>query len=106
MEHRHPQEAQQLLQLRHEQEERTATVMLSVCGFPEDSEFDALSEFIHRTRHKDVTIAAEIYRAAAEALTNPRLKDKADDILAATKSADRELVESMKISPETMATYH
>ena len=79
-----------------------ATVILSVCGFPEESEFDALSEFLHRTRHKDVTIAAEIYRAAAESLTNPFLKDKADDILDATKLAGRELVEFMKILPETM----
>jgi hypothetical protein len=79
-----------------------ATVILSVCGFPEESEFDALSKFLHRTRHKDVTIAAEIYRAAAESLTNPFLKDKADDILDATKLAGRELVEFMKILPETM----
>jgi multimeric flavodoxin WrbA/putative sterol carrier protein len=79
-----------------------ATVILSVCGFPEESEFDALSEFIKRTHHKDVTIAAEIYRAAAESLTNPFLKDKADDVLDATELAGRELVESMKIFPETM----
>jgi hypothetical protein len=51
---------------------------------------------------KDVTIAAEIYRPAAESMTNPFLKDKIDDILDATKLAGRELVESMKISPETM----
>jgi multimeric flavodoxin WrbA len=79
-----------------------ASVILSVCGFPEESEFDALSEFLHRTRHKDVTIVAEIYRAAAESLTNPFLKDKADDVLDATKLAGRELVEGMKILPETM----
>lgn len=79
-----------------------ATVLLSVCGFPEESEFDALSEFLHRTRHKDITIAAEIYRTAAESLTNPFLKDKADDVLDATKLAGRELVEFMKILPETM----
>ena len=79
-----------------------ATVILSVCGFPEESEFDALSEFLHRTRHKDVTIAAEIYRTAAESLTNPFLKSKADDVLDATKLAGRELVESIKILPETM----
>lgn len=79
-----------------------ATVILSVCGFPEESEFDALSEFLQRTRHKDVTIAAEIYRAAAESLTNSFLKDKVDDIFDATKLAGQELVKSMKISPETM----
>jgi multimeric flavodoxin WrbA len=78
------------------------TVLLSVCGFPEESEFDALSEFLNRTRHKDITIAAEIYRPAAEAMTNPFLKDKIDNILDATRLAGRELVESMKISTETM----
>ncbi len=78
------------------------TVLLSVCGLPEESEFDALSEFLNRTCHKDITIAAEIYRPAAETMTNPFLKDKIDDILDATKLAGRELVESMKISPETM----
>ena len=35
-------------------------------------------------------------------MTSPFLKDKTDDILDATKLAGRELVESMKISPETM----
>jgi multimeric flavodoxin WrbA len=33
-----------------------STVLLSVCGFPEESEFDALSEFVKRTRHKDERI--------------------------------------------------
>jgi multimeric flavodoxin WrbA/putative sterol carrier protein len=79
-----------------------ASVILSVCGFPEESEFDALSEFLNRTRHKDLTIAAEIYRPDAGSMTNPFLKDKINDVLNATKLAGRELVESMKISPETM----
>jgi multimeric flavodoxin WrbA len=79
-----------------------ATVMLSVCGFPEESEFDALSEFVNRTRHKDVKIVAEIYRPAAEVMTNAFLEDKKNDILDATKLAGRELVESMMVSPETM----
>jgi hypothetical protein len=80
-----------------------ATVMLSVCGFPEESEFDALSEFVNRTRHKDVKIVAEIYRPAAEVMTSAFLEDKKNDILDATELAGRELVQSMKISPETMA---
>jgi len=78
------------------------TVFLSVCGFPEESEFDALSEFLNHTRHRDVTIAAEIYRPEAGSMTNPFLKDKINDILDATKLAGRELVESMKISSKTM----
>jgi len=80
-----------------------ATVMLSVCGFPEESEFDALSEFVNRTRHKGAKIVAEIYRPAAEVMTSAFLEDKKNDILDATKLAGRELVQAMKISPETMA---
>ena len=84
-------------------QEVPSIVLLSVCGFPEESEFDALSEFVNRTRHKDVKIVAEIYRPAAEVMTNTFLEDIKNDILDATKLAGRELVQSMKISPETMA---
>jgi multimeric flavodoxin WrbA len=80
-----------------------ATVLLSVCGFPEASEFDALTEFLIRTRHKDSNAVAAIYRAGASLLTSPPLRDKADDVLDATKQAGRELIKSMKVSPETMA---
>jgi multimeric flavodoxin WrbA len=78
-------------------------VLLSVCGFPEESEFDALSEFIKHTRHKDVKVVAEIYRSAAETMTSGFLQDKTNDILEATKSAGNELVRSGTVSPETMA---
>jgi multimeric flavodoxin WrbA/putative sterol carrier protein len=77
-------------------------VWLSVCGFPEESEFDVLSDYLNRTRHKDATLVAEIYRPAAEMMMNPFLRDKKRDILDATIQAGRELAESMKISPETM----
>ena len=46
---------------------------------------------------------AEIYRPAAETMLNPFFEEKTSDILDATKRAGRELVESMKISPGTMA---
>jgi len=42
-----------------------AAIWLSVCGFPEESEFDALSGCVNRTIHKDATLVAEIYRPAA-----------------------------------------
>ncbi|MDQ1331549.1 MAG: hypothetical protein QG578_1817 [Thermodesulfobacteriota bacterium] len=80
-----------------------AAVWLSVCGFPDESEFDALSYYLNNTRHKDETLAAEIYRAAAETITHPFFKEKATDVLDATTAAGRELVESMKILPGTMA---
>lgn len=80
-----------------------ASVWLSVCGFPEESEFDALSDYVNRARHKDVTLAAEIYRSAAGAMMNPFFEDKKRDILDATRRAGVELVGSMKISAKTMA---
>jgi multimeric flavodoxin WrbA len=79
-----------------------ASVWLSVCGFPEESEFDMLSEYLNRTRNKDIMLLDEIYRPAAEILTNPLFKKKATDILNATEQAGRELVQFMKISPESM----
>jgi multimeric flavodoxin WrbA len=81
-----------------------APVWLSVCGFPEASEFDALSDYLNHTRHKDVPIVAEIYRTAAETMTQPIYKDIARDILDATTQAGRELVQTKKIAPETLAT--
>jgi multimeric flavodoxin WrbA len=80
-----------------------AAVWLSVCGFPEDAEFDALSNYLNQTRHKDARIAAEIYRPAAESMVRPQYKEKLEDILDATKQAGRELVQGMKVAPATMA---
>ena len=79
------------------------SVLLTVCGFPELSEFDALKEFFTRARHKNVTAVAAICRAGASLLSSPFLQDKAKDVLDATREAGRELVTSMKIAPETMA---
>jgi len=81
-----------------------AAVWLSVCGFPEASEFDALSDYLNHTRHKDVPIVAEIYRTAAETMTQPIYKEIARNILDATTQAGRELVQTMKIAPATLAT--
>jgi multimeric flavodoxin WrbA len=78
-------------------------VWLSVCGFPEAAEFDLLSEYVNRTRHKDVTLVAEIYRSAAEMMTNPVLQDKKKEVLEATIQAGRELVQGGRILSETMA---
>jgi hypothetical protein len=80
-----------------------AAVWLSVCGFPEASEFDALSDHLNRTRHEDVPIVAEIYRPAAETLFNPFFQEVADDVLKATREAGRELVASRQIAPQTLA---
>jgi len=78
-----------------------AVVMLSVAGFPEDLVFDQLSSWAHFVFREG--LVAEIYRAGAETLTVPIFAEKATKILKATKQAGRELVESMKLSSETMA---
>jgi len=80
-----------------------ASVLLTVCGFPEASEFDAMREFFARTRHRDANPVAAICRAGASLLSSPLLQGKANDVLNATKQAGKELIKSMKIAPETMA---
>ncbi|MBN2123273.1 MAG: SCP2 sterol-binding domain-containing protein [Deltaproteobacteria bacterium] len=76
-------------------------VILSVAGFPELSVFDQLSAWAHFVFGTGGNLAAEIYRPVAEAL--PFFKEKAGDILAATEQAGRELVESGRVSEETLA---
>ncbi|MBL0712620.1 MAG: NAD(P)H-dependent oxidoreductase [Desulfosarcina sp.] len=80
-----------------------AVVWLSVCGFPEEAEFDAFSEFIRRTNHRDINIVAEIYRPAAETMASPLFEEQKRDILEATRQAGAELVDGMRVSPATMA---
>ncbi len=78
-----------------------AVVMLSVAGFPDDAVFEQLSSwtnYVFRT-----SLAAEIYRAGAEMLTAPFFAQKANEILRATTQAGRELAESGKVAPETLA---
>ena len=78
-------------------------VLLTVCGFPEMSEFDAMLEFFTRTRHQDSRPVAAICRAGASLLSAPQLAAKAGEVLDATRQAGRELVKTMKIEPETLA---
>ena len=79
-----------------------AAVWLSVCGLPEESEFDVLSDYLHRTRHPATSIVAEIYRTASEIITHPVFKKKLSDILESTRQAGRELVRSKSITRETL----
>ncbi len=81
-----------------------AIVILSVAGMPDEGHFKALSahaNYLFAAHGR--RLAAEIYRPASEMLTNPLFRNKIKDILNATKQAGRELVSSMKVSPETMA---
>jgi hypothetical protein len=78
-------------------------VILSVSGMPDEGHFSALSAHVkYLFASPGRKLAAEIYRPAAELMTNPFLKEKADDVLEATAQAGRELVRSMAVSPETM----
>ena len=77
-------------------------VMLSVAGFPQRSVFDQLSSWVNFIYGAAGGLAAEIYRPFAESLMLPFLKDKADDILDATAQAGRELIKTLRVSPETM----
>jgi multimeric flavodoxin WrbA len=78
-----------------------AVVMLSVAGFPEDSVFEQLTSWAKHVFGPG--LVAEIYRPAAEAMMNPAFAHIAKEILEATGQAGREIVESMKVSSETMA---
>jgi multimeric flavodoxin WrbA/putative sterol carrier protein len=78
-------------------------VVLSVAGFPEDGVFDLLSSWVNFIYGRHDLLVAEIYRPAAETMAGGGFEEKRDDILEATEQAGRELVESMKISEETMA---
>lgn len=76
-------------------------VVLSVAGFPEYSVFDLLSQWV-RFVYSGVLVA-EIYRPAAEFLTQTAWKVKAMEILVATRRAGRELVTQGSVNPDTLA---
>jgi multimeric flavodoxin WrbA len=82
-------------------------VILSVAGFPDEAVFDQLSSwvnFIYGEYNSDgKTLAAEIYRPMADALTVPYLKEKAAGILDATRQAGREIAASGEVSQNTLA---
>jgi hypothetical protein len=77
-------------------------VLLSVAGFPAMSAFEALQHYINFLfGYREGRLWAELYRPGAEIL--PYAGEKRDDILAATRQAGRELVESKTVLPETKA---
>jgi multimeric flavodoxin WrbA/putative sterol carrier protein len=86
--------------LRHE---FPKAVFLSVAGFPEMSVFDQLSSWVRFVFGRSELLAAEIYRPAAESMAVSFYKDKTTQVLEAARQAGREIVQSMKISEETLA---
>ena len=80
-----------------------AAVVLSVCGFPAKSAFGALTHYVKFLfeEQEEGRLWAEIYRPAAEFMY--KNVDKQEDILDATRKAGKELVETHRVSPETLA---
>ena len=78
-------------------------VVLSVCGFPAMSAFGGLThyvKFLYEAQEKGM-LWAKIYRPGAEFMMYRNEKQK--DILDATIQAGKELVETHRVSPETLA---
>jgi hypothetical protein len=76
-------------------------VVISVAGFPELSVFDQISSYVNYLIGD--RLVAEIYRTSSEMLSRTSHFEAVRDIFDATIQGGRELVESMSISPETMA---
>ncbi len=76
-------------------------VFISVAGFPEESVFDALKFYVNFLFHEQ--LVAEIYRTSSEMISKSSTGKKVSDIREALIQGGRELVQSMKISQETMA---
>lgn len=76
-------------------------VIISVAGFPELSVFDQISSYVNYLLGD--RLVAEIYRSSSEMLSRTSRFEAIKDIFDATIQGGRELVESMAISPETMA---
>ncbi len=81
--------------------EAPPVVVLSVAGFPEESVFDALKFYVNFMFPKQ-RLVAEIYRTSSEMFTRESTSKKISDIREALIQGGRELVQSMKISQETM----
>jgi multimeric flavodoxin WrbA/putative sterol carrier protein len=81
--------------------ETPPVVVLSVAGFPEESVFDALKFYVN-FMFGEQRLAAEIYRTSAEMISRSSTGKKISDIREALIQGGRELIQSKKISPETM----
>ena len=75
--------------------------VVSVCGFWEQSMFEALSLTMRLILGPE--LVAEIYRHSSEALTVVELNPQVGKVLAATAQAGEELVRDGKVKEETLA---
>jgi multimeric flavodoxin WrbA len=76
-------------------------VVMSVAGFPELPVFDQLSSYVRFLFGRG--LLAEIYRPGAESLGRMRTSAKREEIFSALTRAGTELVQSQKVSDETLA---
>jgi multimeric flavodoxin WrbA len=76
-------------------------VALSVCGFPEPENFQALS--LNMKMIFGQGLIAEIYRHSSEFMAIPELTSQVAEVLAATRRAGEELGRLGRVEPETRA---
>ncbi len=76
-------------------------VVMSVAGFPEMPVFDQLSSYVRFLFGRG--LLAEIYRPGAESLARMPMSAKREEIFSALTRAGTELVQSQKVSDETLA---
>ena len=75
-------------------------VVISVCGFPEQAHFQALS--LNMRMIFGDRLVAEIYRHSSEALTAPPLQPQVQQVLAAAAQAGEEVVRDGAVSQTTL----
>lgn len=75
-------------------------VVLSVCAFPTNYNFQALS--LNMRMLFGNNLVAEIYRHSSEFLTLPPLQPQVEKVLAAVVQAGSEVVRHHQVNPETM----
>ena len=85
----------------HRYEKMPKVVTLSVCGFWDQSMFQALSLTWRMCLGGD--LIAEIYRNSAEFLSLPEFQTQAQAILDAVAQAGEEVVRRGQVSPDTLA---
>lgn len=85
----------------HRFEKMPKVVALSVCGFWEQSMFEALSLTWRLCLGND--LIAEIYRHSSGFLSIPEFQPQTQAILDATAQAGEEVVRQGRVSPEGMA---
>jgi multimeric flavodoxin WrbA len=81
-------------------------VVVSNCGFPEQSHFQVLQLYFRRVaRNTHLELIAELYREAGSLLTSaePSLQPFIESYRRLVRKAGREVAENMKLSEETAA---